>query len=419
MASEATEREHDVVVFGATGFVGRLTAEYLARQAPEGVRIALGGRSLDKLERTREALGEGAAEWPLVVADSGEDEAMASLAGSTRVVATTVGPYMRYGMGLVAACAAAGTHYADLTGEVLFMRRSIDEHDATARASGARIVHTCGFDSIPSDLGVLALHAHAREHDLGDLGDTTLVVVATRGGISGGTVDSMRGQLDEARRDPAARRLMVDPYALSPERGDEPDLGPERDPMSVVHDPALGGYLAPFVMGTINTRVVRRSNALQGHAYGRRLRYRELMLTGGLPLGPVKAAAIAGGLGALVGGLSFTPTRKLLDRLLPDPGEGPGEEAREKGFFRIDTHAQTSGGARIVAEIRASGDPGYKATAVMLGESALALATDADRLPDRSGVLTPATAIGEALTDRLRQAGHTYRVRDEAGETAL
>ncbi len=367
MASDATEREHDVVVFGATGF--RPRAAWRCPSTSRGRhRRGCGShwrRPLDKLERTREALGEGAVEWPLVVADSGEDEAMASLAGSTRVVATTVGPYMRYGMPLVAACAAAGTHYADLTGEVLFMRRSIDEHDATARASGARIVHTWRASiRSPPDLGVLALHAHAREHDLGDLGDTTLVVVATRGGISGGTIDSMRGQLDEARRDPAARRLMVDPYALSPERGDEPDLGPERDPMSVVHDPALGGYLAPFVMATINTRVVRRSNALQGHAYGRRLRYRELMLTGGLPLGPVKAAAIAGGLGALVGGLSFTPTRKLLDRLLPDPGEGPGEEAREKGF-RIDTHAQTSDGARIVAEIRASGDPGDKATAVM------------------------------------------------------
>ncbi len=411
MASPAQDRDHDLVVFGATGFVGRLTAAYLAGAAPDGVRIALGGRSKEKLERTRATLGARAADWPLVVADSGDPDAMAALAGSARAVATTVGPYMRYGLPLVAACAAAGTQYADLTGEVLFMRRSIDEHDAAARKSGARIVHTCGFDSIPSDLGVLTLHEHAREHGLGDLQDTTFVLTKTRGGISGGTIDSLRGQLDEARRDPAARRLMTDPYCLSPDRGAEPHLGPERDPMTVVHDDALGGYLAPFVMGTVNTRVVRRSNALQDYAYGRRLRYRELMLTGGLPLGPVIAAGVIGGLGALVAGLALPPTRKLLDRILPDPGEGPGEAARDKGFFHIDIHAQASGGAHIVAEIRASGDPGYKATAVMLGESALALAGDPSALPDAAGVLTPATAMGGALTERLRAAGHTYRVR--------
>ncbi len=409
MSSPAQDREHDVVLFGASGFVGRLTAEYLEAHAPEDARIALGGRSREKLEQTRAALGARASAWPLVVADSGDEAALAELASSTKVVATTVGPYMRHGLPLVAACTAAGTNYADLTGEVLFMRRSIDEYDAAARASGARIVHTCGFDSIPSDLGVLALHLHAREHDLGDLQDTTFVVTSMRGGVSGGTVDSLRGQIDIARSDKAARRVMLDAYALSPDRAAEPDLGSERDPMSVSHDSKLGGFLAPFVMGTVNTRVVRRSNALQDYAYGRSMRYRELMLGGGLPLGPVKAAAIAAGAGALVAGLSIAPTRKVLDRLLPDPGEGPSEQARERGFFHIDIHTQTSSGAHLVSEIRASGDPGYKATGVMLGESALALAGDG--LPDVAGVLTPATAMGEVLTERLRNAGQSYRVR--------
>lgn len=412
MPSNEQKREHDVVVFGATGFVGRLTAEYLARSGPEGVRIALAGRSQEKLEQTRAELGASASEWPLIVADSGDPEALAELAGSTRVVATTVGPYMRYGLPLVAACAEAGTHYADLTGEVLFMRQSIDRYDEAARASGARIVHTCGFDSIPSDLGVLALYDHAREHDLGDLGKTDLVVTSMRGGMSGGTIDSLRGQLLEARRDRAARKVMADPYGLSPDRAAEPGSGSDRDHNSVVHDEALGGYLAPFVMGAVNTRVVRRSNALIGHAYGRDLRYRELMLTGGLPLGPVRAAGIIAGIGALAGGLSFGPTRAVLDRLLPDPGEGPGEEARERGYFKIDIHSETAGGERIVSEIRASGDPGYKATGVMLGESALALALNEERLPDVAGVLTPATAMGEVLTERLRSAGHEYRVRE-------
>ena len=410
MTSTGQDREHDVVVFGATGFVGGLTAGYLADRAPAGTRIALGGRSREKLERVRSALGEPAADWPLLVADSHDAEALAGIAASTTVVATTVGPYHRHGLPLVEACAAAGTHYADLTGEVLFMRRSIDAAHATASASGARIVHTCGFDSIPSDLGVLLLHRHALQAGAGELLETTLVVTAMRGGVSGGTVDSMRGQLDEARADPASRRIMLDPYSLSPDRAAEPSLGPERDPMGVVHDPELGGWLAPFVMGTVNTRVVRRSNALQGHAYGRGLRYRELMLGGGLPLGPARAAGIAGGIAMLVAGLSLPPTRKLLDRVLPDPGEGPSEEQREKGFFRIDVHTRTSTGARPVARIAAPGDPGYKATAVMLGESALALALDGDRLPDVAGVLTPATAMGTVLVDRLRAAGHSYHV---------
>lgn len=411
MTSAAQDRDLDIVVFGATGFVGRLTAAYLAEHAPDGTRIALGGRSADKLERTRAELGARAADWPLIVADSADDRALAAMAASTRAVATTVGPYLRYGMPLVAACAAAGTHYADLTGEPLFMRRAIDEHDGTARASGARIVHTCGFDSIPSDLGVLLLHEHAEQEGLGTLEDTTYVVRSMRGGASGGTIDSLRGQLDEARRDRGARRLLADPYSLSPDRNAEPHTGDERDPVGVIYDAQLGGFLAPFVMGTVNTRVVRRSNALQGFAYGRRLRYSERICTGGLPVGPFAAAAVAGGLGAVVAGLSFGPTRAVLDRVLPDPGEGPSEQARERGFFNIDVHTTTSSGAKVVAEIRASGDPGYKATAVMLGESALALALDEDRLPAVAGVLTPATAMGGVLTQRLRDAGQTYAVR--------
>lgn len=402
-------RDHDIVVYGATGFVGKLTAQYLAGSAPAGTRIALGGRSRAKLEQVRADLGPAAADWAIVEADSQDRDALDAMARSATAIATTVGPYQRYGLPLVEACAAAGTHYADLTGEVLFMRRAIDVAHGAAVASGARIVHTCGFDSIPSDIGVFLLHEHAREHGLGELEDCSYVVKAVRGGVSGGTVDSLRGGLDEAKADRASRKIMLDPYSLSPDRTAEPDLG-ERDPMGVIVDDELGGWLAPFFMGVVNTRVVRRSNALLGHAYGRRFRYRELMLGGGLPLGPVKAAGIAGGMGLLVAGLSLPPTRKLLDRLLPDPGQGPDEQAREKGFFRIDIHARTSSGARLICKISAPGDPGYKATAVMLGESALALALDGERLPDMAGVLTPATAMGHVLADRLRAAGHSYDV---------
>jgi short subunit dehydrogenase-like uncharacterized protein len=400
-----SDREHDLVLYGATGFVGVLTARYLAESAPPDLRIALAGRSREKLERTRSELG---VDWPLVVADSQDRDALAALARSTRVVATTVGPYFKYGKPLVEACAAAGTHYADLTGEVLFMRWSIDNADAAAKSSGARIVHTCGFDSIPSDIGTLLLHEAAQAGGHGELGDTSLVVKSVRGGASGGTIDSARTTVDEVKKDRSGRRVLADPYALSPDREAEPDLGGERDSLKPVHDERLGGWLAPFVMGSVNTRVVRRSNALQDYAYGRKLRYRELMRTGDGPLGLAKAAGVAGGIGGLFAGLAAPGARQLLDRVLPSPGEGPDEEARERGFFNIDIHTTTTSGERLRCEIRAPGDPGYKATAVMLGESALCLALD--DLPDAAGVLTPASAMGRALADRLVAAGHEYRV---------
>lgn len=406
----SAERSLDIAVFGATGFVGKLTAEHLAAHAPDGVRVALAGRSRDKLERTRASLGARAADWPLITADSSDPAAMAALAESCRVVATTVGPYRRYGMPLVEACATAGTDYVDLTGEVLFMREAIDRFDATAQASGARIVHTCGFDSIPSDIGVLLLHEAAQADGAGDLEATTLVVRAMKGGASGGTLASMKGQLDEMRSTPQSRRLVEDPYALSPDRAAEPDLGGEADVRGPVHDDELGMWLGPFVMAAINTRVVRRSNALQDWAYGRRLRYREAMAMGAGTAGRAKALGLSAGLGALIGGLTFGPTRAVLDRVLPSPGEGPSEEARRNGFFRIDIHTRTSSGARYLCHVGAQGDPGYAATAVMLGESALCLVLDRDRLPDRAGVLTPATGLGTALADRLRAAGQTFAV---------
>ena len=411
MGPDSDSRNYDVVLFGATGFVGRLTAEYLAGAIPPGASVALAARSRDKLQRLQADLGGEVADWDLIEANSSDRASLDAMAGSAKVVARTVGPYLRYGLPLVEACAAAGTHYADLTGETLFMRRSIDAAHEQALATGARIVHTCGFDSIPSDIGVLLLHEYAAEHGLGELGKTTLVVRKMRGGASGGTIDSARASIDEGKADKSARKIMLDPYALSPDPSAEPDNGDERDPRGVIHEPELGGFLAPFVMGTVNTRVVRRSNALMDHAYGRGLRYRELMLTGSGPLGAAKAGGTVAALGGLFAGLALPPTRKLLDRVLPDPGEGPGAVAREKGFFTIDIHAETSGGPEIVCAIHADGDPGYKATAVMLGEAALALALDGDLLPERAGVLTPATGIGTRLAERLREAGHSYEVR--------
>ena len=405
------DRELDVVVFGATGFVGRLVAGYLAGHASGGVRVGLAGRSQRRLADVRAGLGAAASAWPLLVADSADPPALAALARAARVVASTVGPYRAQGLALVQACAEAGTDYADLTGEVLFIRDSIDHcHDAAAR-SGARIVHCCGFDSVPSDLGVLLLHQAARADDAGDLRDTTLVVTALRGGLSGGTLASLLGQQEEVRASAVRRQMVRDPYALSPDRAAEPDLGREHDLDRGTYDGDLRMWVGPFAMAGINTRVVRRSNALQGWAYGRRFRYREVTGFGASPAAPVLAAMTGAALKAAQAGLEFGPSRALLGRLLPAPGQGPGEKTRRSGYFRIQIHTRTSAGVKYLAAIEARGDPGYAATSVMLGEAALCLALDRGQLPGRAGVLTPATAMGATLAARLRSAGHTLATR--------
>lgn len=399
-------REYDLVLYGATGFVGRLTARHLAASAPPGTRIALGGRSREKLEALRSDLGSPADSWDLVVVDSADRPALDRLVRSATAVATSVGPYARYGHHLVAACAEAGTHYADLTGEVLFVKECAESlHDVAAR-TGARIVHSCGYDSVPSDLGVLLLHERAAADGAGELTETVLKA-RMRGGVSGGTVDSLRNQVDTVRHDSRLRAVITDPYALSPQRDAEPNLKDDPDVFPPRRDPLLGEWVAPFVMGPYNTRVVRRSNALTGWAYGRFFRYREVMAFGTTPAGAAMAAGVTAGLVATVAAMAVPPLRLALDRVLPEPGKGPSTRTMDGGSFRSEIHSVTSGGRRMTAVVAADGDPGYKATAVMFGESALALALDEESLPDRAGVLTPATGIGTALARRLQAAGFT------------
>jgi short subunit dehydrogenase-like uncharacterized protein len=398
-------RTHDVVLHGATGFVGRLTARHLAAHAGTA-KVALSGRSKDKLERLRDELG---VDWPLIVADAADAASLADLAASTTAVATTVGPYVKYGLPLVLACAEAGTSYADLTGEVLFVRDSAAAAHKLATETGARIVHSAGFDSIPSDLGVLLLHEQVTADGEGTLEDTAYLMASVKGGVSGGTIDSLRTQMDLVKADRSLRKVLADPYSLSPDRLAEPDLGKESDVMIPTRDPLLGRWVAPFVMASYNTRIVRRSNALLGHAYGPAFRYREVMSVGTSPLAPVLAGGVTAGLGALVVGMSLPPARALLDRVLPKPGAGPSEKVQQGGHFRAEITTRTSTGARYVATVAAKGDPGYAATAVMLGESALCLGTD--DLTSPGGVTTPAVAMGDKLVERLRACGFELSVR--------
>lgn len=402
----ARDRDHDLILFGATGFTGRLVAEYLLRHAPPELRWALAGRSQAKLEAVRRelaALDARAGALPIVIADAHDEPALTALARTATAVCTTVGPYLAHGAALVAACVAAGTAYCDLTGEVPFVRQMIDRHHAAAVASGARIVHCCGFDSVPSDLGVWVLQRDL-EAQRGRGAPSVTALFEIKGGASGGTVASMLGLVDAAARDREVRRLLLDPYALDPAGAPR---GGDRDVRGPGYDRALGAFTAPFVMAAVNTRVVRRSHALLDYPWGDVWRYDERM---GLPRSARGAAMAVGVTGALAGFVAATqvaPLRRALEARLPKPGEGPSAEARQRGRYRVRLHGTVDGVTRV-ATFADDLDPGYAGTAKLLGEAALALALD----PPASGggVLTPAVALGPVLVPRLRAAGVTIDV---------
>jgi short subunit dehydrogenase-like uncharacterized protein len=409
-------RTYDVLLWGATGFTGRLVAEYLARRHGVGrkLRWALGGRNRDKLEGVRaalEAIDPRARELPIVLGDGGDRASLDRVAVDARVVCSTVGPYAVHGRQLVGACVEAGTDYCDLTGEPQFVRAMIDEHHERARATGARIVHCCGFDSIPSDLGTLMLQDLAREAFESRCVEVKCFAGEQRGGTSGGTAASMIEVADEAARDRSVRRLLADPYALDPNRGERGPDGP--DQRGVRWDADLGMWTGPFLMAAINTRVVRRTNALLGYAWGRDFRYREAMSFGRGPKGWLRAAGVAAGTTLGVAALSAAPVRRLVaERLAPSPGEGPSKETRDSGFFvtrlvgTLDSHPK-----KLRGTVRGTSDPGYGETAKMLSESALCLALDGDAVRREGGVLTPASCMGMRLVHRLRDAGMTFDVR--------
>ncbi len=405
-------RTYDVVLFGATGFTGKLVAEYLARKHASALRWTIAGRSEAKLADVKAEIVRiepALSALDVLVADSADARALSDIAKRTCVVCSTVGPYLKYGMPLARACAENGTSYCDLAGEVPFVRRSIDENHARAQATGARIVHSAGFDSIPSDLGVLLLHEAFRVRGKA-LASAAFFCGPMKGSFSGGTVASMMEILDAASHDRDLRRLIGDPYALLPDR--TKDRGPDgRDQRDVRYEPRIGQWTGPFVMAAINTRVVRRSNALQDFAYGKSFAYSEAMSFGPGPKGLARAVGVTAALGAFVGVASFAKGRKLLARLMPAPGKGPSKAARDAGFFRVRIVGEGDG-LRVDARVEGTSDPGYGETAKMLGEAAVCLAKDEGSLPRRYGVLTPASAMGMHLVDRLRAAGMTFETRE-------
>ncbi|MGB5510098.1 MAG: saccharopine dehydrogenase NADP-binding domain-containing protein, partial [Woeseiaceae bacterium] len=280
MSELKTDREFDVIVWGATGFTGKLVAEYLLRQYGAGAELdwAIAGRNEKKLEGLREELGDAAAGLPIFIADSANRDSLLQLATRTRVVLTTVGPYALYGSELVDACVEAGTHYCDLAGEVQWIRKMIDQHHDRAQETGARIVHCCGFDSVPMDMGAWFLQHEAKQRFGEYCKSITLLVKATKGAASGGTLASMMNILEESSKDRAVARILVDPYSLNPKgERDGPD---ERDQTGTIYRDDVKSWTAPFVMAGVNTTVVRRSHALAGYPYGKDVRYAEAIMTG-------------------------------------------------------------------------------------------------------------------------------------------
>src|SRR5271165_144188 len=400
--SSMSTPSYDLVAFGATSFVGKILCRYLCEEfGTQGeLKWAAAARSTTKLELLRGTLGAKAATLPLVVADVADDASLRKLCASTRVIVSTVGPYALHGEPLVKVCAESGTDYCDLSGEVQWIRRMLQRYEATALKSGARIVHCCGFDSIPSDLGVHFLQREAMKQFGAPCTQVKMRVKAMRGGFSGGTVASLMNVIKEAATDPALRKELADPYSLCPTasvpRVRQPNV------KSAVFDVDFGAWLAPFVMSGINTRIVQRTNALSKQAYGADFRYDEAVLMGHGLKGRFAATAMIAGLTGFMLAAAVRPARAVLERLvLPKPGEGPSPEAQRTGFFDLRFLGTTADGRRVRTKVTGDRDPGYGSTGKMLGQAAACLALDVDKVATRGGFWTPAAIFGDCLIPRL------------------
>ena len=384
----------DLVVFGATGFTGQLVAEYLASQYKNDRQLkwAMAGRSLDKLASVRDAIG-APADTPLIPADSSDAASLKAMIDQTRSVISTVGPYQLYGSELVAACAATGTDYLDLCGEPVWMRQMIDKHETTAKTSGARIVFSCGFDSLPFELGVFFCQETAKKIFGAPVSRVKGRVRDMKGTFSGGTYASIKASFVAAAKDLSLVAMLKNPFVLTP--GFE---GPKQPPGNKpVFDQDLDSWTAPFVMSSINTRSVHRSNMLMGFPYGRDFVYDEMVLTG------------AGEEGESNAKLLMAASNKMSGSEGPKPGEGPSKEERENGSYDLLFVALAPDGRQVRAAVRGNRDPGYGSTSKMITECAICLLRDTLEVP--AGIWTPGAAMGNRLIKRLiDHAGITFDV---------
>lgn len=398
--------QYDIVVFGATSFVGKILSRYLLDTYGKDLNWAAAARSQAKLDALKAELGAAGDHVDTLCADAGNAEDMKALCAKTRVIISTVGPYALYGEPLLKACAESGIAYCDLTGEVQWVARMIERYEQTAKDSGARIVHCCGFDSIPSDLGVHFTQQQAQQRLGAACSDIRMVVWRAKGGASGGTVASLMNAIKEAASDPAVRKAMANPYAICP--AGAPSTRQLNVSFAQKHS-EFDRWVGPFVMAAINTRVVHRSHALQGYPWGEAFKYDESMATGGDFSAALKAAGLALGLGGVFAGAAFGPTRKLLEKVFPAPGEGPSPAEQQAGFYDLRFAGKTVDGKQLVTKVTGDRDPGYGSTAKMLGEAGSCLAFDDNST--EGGFWTPASLMGERLIKRLSdKAGLTFEV---------
>jgi short subunit dehydrogenase-like uncharacterized protein len=403
----APGREFDVILYGASGFVGRQTVAYFAEHGAH-LRWALGGRSASRLEAVRDRAGAAARHAGIVVADAADARALDALAARARVVLSTAGPFSLYGSALVEACVQRRSHYVDITGETPWVRGLIDRHHERARRDGTRIVPCCGFDSVPSDLGAwLVAQALLRRH--GEPCTHVKACYSMRGGVNGGTLASAIALMDAGQAG-----LAADPFLLNPAGTAPADTDAHSDPIGPHQDAEFDAWVGPFVMGPINTRVVRRSVALLqaagDAAYAPGFLYQEFQRVGRGAVGAIAATGLSAAMGAGRAALAFGPSRRLAQALLPGPGTGPSERRMDTGSFRCDLVGTGAGGHTLRGRIAGEGDPGNRATTAFVCEAALALAGDPDALPGGAGaggVLTPSTALGQVLADSLVAAGMT------------
>lgn len=401
------DQTYDIILYGATSFVGQIMTRYMQEQFSGGsVHWAIAGRSASKLQALIDELGLNGIET--FIADASDEPALRAMCARAKVIVSTVGPYALYGDTLVKVCAETGTDYCDLTGEAQWIRKMQDRHEATAKTSGARIVHCCGFDSIPSDLGVHFLQGHAQKKFGAPCTSVKMRVAKMKGGASGGTIASMLNMVKEASGDADLRRQLKDPYSLCP-----PDhkFSARQETVKVSYDEECSNWIAPFIMEAINARVVHRSNALGGNAYGNPFIYQEAVMTGDGGKGRRRARAASLGMGGFMAGLVVPPVRWLLAKfVLPKPGEGPTPEAQLTGGFDLLFVGQTEHGEMIKTRVTGDRDPGYGSTAKMLAQAAACLAQDVSSdVP--GGFWTPASLLGDQLTQRLiDHAGLTFEL---------
>lgn len=402
------EKPFDIVVFGATSFVGQILCQYLQDTfnsvGQESLSWAMAGRSENKLKSVKDKISNP--DIPVLIADASDDNALKEMCAQAKVIISTVGPYALYGEPLVKACVENGTDYCDLTGEVQWIKRMLDKYEDQAKASGARIVHCSGFDSIPSDMGVYFLQQNAMQQ-LGSYCNTVKMrVKAAKGGASGGTIASMVNITKEAVADPSLRKQLANPYLICPQ-----DSGFKARQFNVstpTLDNDFSGWTAPFVMAAINTRIVFRSNALAGNPYGADFKYDEAMLVGKGFKGRMTATAIVAGLGAFLVGAAIKPTRWLLEKfVLPKPGEGPSPHAQKTGYYDLRFVGKTASGKEIRCKVVGQGDPGYGSTSRLLGQVGACLALDlhqgGEKTGKSGGFWTTSTIFGDKLINRLQQ----------------